>query len=132
MSRVRRLLVTDRIFFVTANLRRNLAALAEDEFPLVLASMEESRQKLGFRLCGYVLMPDHWHALIGVEHPLVISRAVQDVKWISARRINRRRGSGPGLAAPVLGPLCPARKGIHGKAGVHAPQPGQQESGEAS
>jgi REP element-mobilizing transposase RayT len=63
VSRVRRLLVTDRIFFVTANLRRNLAALAEDEFPLVLASMEESRQKLGFRLCGYVLMSDHWHAL---------------------------------------------------------------------
>ena len=93
VSRVRRLLVTDRVFFVTANLRRNLAALAEDEFPLVLASMEESRQKLGFRLCGYVLMPDHWHALIGVEHPLVISRAVQDVKWISARRINRHRGT---------------------------------------
>jgi putative transposase len=91
VSRVRRLLVTDRIFFVTVNLRRNLASLAEDEYPLMLASVEESRQKLGFRLCGYVLMPDHWHALIGVEHPLVISRAVQDVKWISARRINRRR-----------------------------------------
>ena len=91
VSRLRRLLVTDRIFFVTVNLGRNLPVLAEEEFPLVLASMEESRQKLRFRLCGYVLMPDHWHALMGVQHPLVISRAVQDVKWLSARRLNRHR-----------------------------------------
>jgi putative transposase len=91
VSRVRRLLVTDRIFFVTVNLRRKLPTLDNGEFPLILEAIEESRAKLGFRLCGYVLMPDHWHALLGVPHPLTISRAVQDVKWISARSLNRRR-----------------------------------------
>jgi len=41
-------------------------------------------------------MPDHWHALIAVHPPLTISRAVQDIKWISANRINRsRHRSGP-------------------------------------
>jgi putative DNA methylase len=36
-------------------------------------------------------MPDHWHALLGVRHPLTISRAVQDVKWTAARLLNRQR-----------------------------------------
>ena len=37
-----------------------------------------------------------WHPLIGVSHPLTISRVVQDIKWISACRLNqRRKSSGP-------------------------------------
>ena len=36
MSRVRRLLVSDRIFFVTVNLRRRLPFLREEELPLVV------------------------------------------------------------------------------------------------
>ncbi len=45
---------------------------------------------------GYVVMPDHWHALIGPTFPLTISRVVQNVKWISARSLNRgRHASGP-------------------------------------
>jgi REP element-mobilizing transposase RayT len=49
-------------------------------------------------------MPDHWHALIGVDPPLTVSRAVQDIKWIAARRIV--------LAAPVLEPLRAERQEI--------------------
>jgi hypothetical protein len=37
VSRVHRLLTTDRIFFVTVNLRRALAPLAAGEFQLVAA-----------------------------------------------------------------------------------------------
>ena len=94
MSRVKRLLVTNRMFFVTVNVRKDRPIFTEDEYPLMIAALEESRRKLSFRLCGYVLMPDHWHALIGVDHPLSISRAVQDIKWIAARRIGRQRDSG--------------------------------------
>jgi len=36
MSRVRRLLVSDRIFFVTVNLRRSLPFLGEEELPFVV------------------------------------------------------------------------------------------------
>ena len=57
--------------------------------------MDESRRRLYFLLCGYVLMPDHWHALIGAGYPLTISRVVQHIKWISARSLNdKRRASG--------------------------------------
>ncbi|OFV91362.1 MAG: hypothetical protein A3H28_11960 [Acidobacteria bacterium RIFCSPLOWO2_02_FULL_61_28] len=93
MSGVHRLRLSDRIFFVTVNLRRPLPRFTEAEFPLILATLEESRRRLGFALCGYVLMPDHWHALLGPRAPLTISRLVQDVKYVSARRLNRQRQS---------------------------------------
>ena len=81
---------------MTVNLRRTLATLKADEYPLVAAAMDESRRRLGFLLCGYVLMPDHWHALIWTGYPLTVSRAVQNIKWISARSLNAARGmSGP-------------------------------------
>jgi REP-associated tyrosine transposase len=91
---VKRRLVTGRIFFVTINVRKDRPNLIEKTFPLMIASLAESRRKLSFWLCGYVLMPDHWHALIGVDPPLTISRAVQDIKWVAARRIGRQRNAG--------------------------------------
>lgn len=93
VSRVRRLLTTDRIFFVTVNLRRNIPPLGPEEFLLLIDALEESRRRMGFLLCGYVLMPDHWHALLAVRHPLTISRAVQSVKWRATRDLNRHRGT---------------------------------------
>lgn len=93
MSRVHRLRAADRIFFVTVNLRRSLPALCDAEFASILASFEESHRRLGFLLCGYVLMPDHWHGLLWPHYPLTISRLVQDIKYVSSRRVNRQRGS---------------------------------------
>ena len=96
MSNVKRLLLSNRTFFVTINLRKNLSKFSDEEFSLLLAAIEESRRKLAFSLYGYVLMPDHWHALIGVSNPLTVSRVVQNIKWISARRLNRHRSrTGP-------------------------------------
>ncbi len=81
---------------MTVNLLRAKAPLADDEFPLIAAAIDESRRRLRFLLCGYVLMPDHWHALISVDDPLTISRVLHNIKWISARSLNaRRRAQGP-------------------------------------
>jgi len=27
----------------------------------MIKSLDDARRRLGFMLCGYVLMPDHWH-----------------------------------------------------------------------
>jgi len=91
VSHVRRLRAADRIFFITVNLRRALPPLAGGEYALLADALTESRRKLGFLLYGYVVMPDHWHALIWTSYPLTISRVVQDIKWISARFLNRKR-----------------------------------------
>ena len=81
------------MFFVTVNRRRALGPLADHEYQLVLDAVAESRHKLHFLLYGYVLMPDHWHALIWTRYPLTISRVVQDIKWISASALNRSGGT---------------------------------------
>ncbi|MFB3922571.1 MAG: transposase [Terriglobia bacterium] len=93
MSHVHRLQTCDRISFVTVNLRRALAPFANREYGLVVDALAESRRKLRFLLYGYVVMPDHWHALIWTGHPLTISRAVQDIKWISACALNGSRAT---------------------------------------
>jgi putative transposase len=92
MSNVYRLRLDERIFFVTVRLWRGLSPFTEREFKLILACFDGSRRRLGFALCGYVLMPDHWHGLLWPGRPLTISRVVQDIKYVSARRINRLRG----------------------------------------
>ena len=55
--------------------------------------MEGARRRLGFLLCGYVLMPDHFHALIWTRYPLTISQLIHDVKKVSARWLHRHRGT---------------------------------------
>ncbi len=91
MSHVHRLRTAVRIFFLTVNLRRVLAPLGEEELGLVVDALAESRRKLQFLLYGYVVMPDHWHALIWTAFPLSISRVIQDIKWLSAGSLNRVR-----------------------------------------
>ena len=91
MSRVHRLRLSDRIFFVTVNLRRSLPPFTEAEYPVILSSLDESRRRLGFALCGYVLMPDHWHALLWPRDSITISRVLMDVKSVSALHLNRQR-----------------------------------------
>ena len=93
MSHIHRLRTTDRIFFVSVNLRRQLAPLDHSEYPLMIEVLEGARERLGFLLCGYVLMPDHWHALIWTRYPLTISQVIHDVKKVAARRLHGRRGS---------------------------------------
>ena len=91
MSHIHRLRTSDRIFFITVNLRRALPPLRDEEYQIVVDSLAESRRKLHFLLYGYVLMPDHWHALIWTTYPLTLSRVVQDIKWLSASALNRAR-----------------------------------------
>ena len=97
MSRIHWLRTTDRIFFVTVRLRRWVRAFGTSEYRTMIDVLEASRGRLGFLLCGYVLMPDHWHALIWTGYPLTISQLVHDVKKVAARRLHQQRGTkGPG------------------------------------
>lgn len=93
MTRLRRLRETDRIFFITTNLAPDRSHLAPAEFDLLIEVLEAARFTLRFALCGYVLMPDHWHALIWPSYPLTICRVMKDIKEVSSELFNRRRGT---------------------------------------
>jgi REP element-mobilizing transposase RayT len=94
MSNVHRLRSSDKIFFITSNLNLGETPFEKAEFQIVAETLVKARRHLGFLLCGYVLMPDHWHALIYPQHPLAISDVLQNVKRVSSLRINRLRGTG--------------------------------------
>ena len=93
MSNVHRLRDSDRIFFVTVNLRRHVKPFDRSEYVILIDALEGARRRLAFLLCGYVLMPDHWHALIWTGYPLTISQAIHDVKKVCARHLHARRGT---------------------------------------
>ncbi len=93
MSHVHRLRTTDRIFFVTVNLRRSVIFFRESEYPLLIDALEGARPRLAFLLYGYVLMPDHWHALLWTGYPLTISQVIHDLKKLAARKLHERRGT---------------------------------------
>jgi REP element-mobilizing transposase RayT len=78
---------------VSVNLRRRVDPFHLSEYPLLIEALAGARRRLGFLLCGYVLMPDHWHALIGTSFPLTISQVIHDVKKVSARKLHELRGT---------------------------------------
>jgi REP element-mobilizing transposase RayT len=96
MSHIHRLLLSDRLFFVNVNLRPRIKTFRLDEYPLLIEAMKGARLRLKFLLGGYVLMPNHWHALFWPTYPLLISQVLHDVKRISTLRFHAaRRTHGP-------------------------------------
>ncbi len=55
---------------------------------ILLEELDYYRQKYGYKVYGYVILPDHVHCLIYFEDKnLTISKIVQDIKGFTARRI---------------------------------------------
>jgi putative transposase len=95
VSRLRRLYVSDRFFFVTCQLHRRRRLLSEDDFTSLAEAIQLTREAHGFLLTGWVFLPDHWHAVIFPRHPLTLSRVMEIIKVRSTHKSNlRRRESG--------------------------------------
>ena len=95
MSRLRRLVVSDRFFFVTCRLLPRRGKLQGSEFERLARVLRERREEYHFLLTAWVFLPDHWHAIIFPPYPLTISRAMESIKLGSTHRINSgRRESG--------------------------------------
>ncbi|MEW5979975.1 MAG: transposase [Acidobacteriota bacterium] len=92
MSNVHRLRACDKIFFITTNLRSGERHFEEVEYRIIAETIVKERARLGFLLYGYVLMPDHWHALVFPRFPVTISDVIQNVKRITSLKINHQRG----------------------------------------
>jgi REP element-mobilizing transposase RayT len=91
MSRLRRLVLSDRYFFGTCNLRRSRRALGEHDFGRLASSLARMRDKHGFALTAWGLLPDPGHALLYPRHPLAISAWPKALKVSSMIAINRGR-----------------------------------------
>lgn len=91
MARLRRLVPGGRIFFVTTNLQRGLPLFTPAERDLLcdcLATIQKQRQ---FQLAGFVAMPDHLHLLVLPAAEDTISALVQELKYLTSRKVNAAR-----------------------------------------
>ena len=95
MSRLRRLVLADRYFFVTCNLRRDAQGtnrMREEDFSDLARAIAFTRESLKFLLTAWVFLPDHWHAVIFPHYPLTISKVMKGIKARSTCLL--RRGGG--------------------------------------
>ena len=91
MSRLRRLVVSDRWFFITCRLLPKRRILSDSEFDTWAEVIDGRRAEHGFVLTAWVFLPDHWHAIFYPRHPLTISRVMEAIKDGATKRINRGR-----------------------------------------
>jgi putative transposase len=87
MSRLRRIALHSRLFFVTTTLLRSQPPFSDLEFASVAAALGEMRAKVAFALCGYCLMPDHIHAIIFPQEETTISEVMRRFKLGAFQRL---------------------------------------------
>jgi putative transposase len=92
MSRLRRLVLSDRFFFITCRLLPHRRVLGVSEFECLARVVRERREKHHFLLTAWVFLPDHWHAILFPRFPVTISRVMESIKVGSTLRINAGRG----------------------------------------
>ncbi len=100
MSRLRRLVVSDRWFFVTCRLLPRRRILSPSEFATLAAVVGERRAEHDFLLTAWVFLPDYWHAIFYPRRPLTISRVMEAIRDGATKRINRSRREGGVLWQP--------------------------------
>ena len=94
MSRLRRIELTDRIFFVTTNLQPRAAAFSPAERTLLLDALDTERRRKVFYLYGYVIMPSHLHLLLdpGEQALSDLLRNYKSKAALSLVNLGTRRG----------------------------------------
>ena len=80
MSRLRRLVLSDRYFFLSCRVLPTRRNLSESEFAVLAQVILELRKQHGFLLTAWVFLPDHWHAIVYPSFPLTISRVLEAIK----------------------------------------------------
>lgn len=91
MSRLRRLVLSDRFFFLSCRVLPTRRTLNESEFACLAQVVQERRKAHGFLLTAWVFLSDHWHAIIFPRFPRTIARVLESIKVGATLRLNRAR-----------------------------------------
>jgi len=93
MSRLRRLELHSRFFFVTCNLRSDVRPFSNREYRNLAESLAATRTKVRFEFCAYCFLPDHWHAILLPDKCTSVSDILMRVKIAAYQRIRKERRS---------------------------------------
>ena len=84
---LKRYQLSEQTHFVTFSCYRRIPRLSNDRVrDTFVESLERTRRKYGFRVYGYVVMPEHVHLLLSETESEVLATAIQALKLSVARR----------------------------------------------
>ncbi len=131
MSRLRRLVLSDRFFFIACRLLRRRRMLGEGEFECLARVVGERRETHRFLLTAWVFLPDHWHAILYPRFPLTPSRVMESIKVASTLRLNAGRKESGLLWPPRFFDRALPSVKEYWEGGVYSSEPGEGGLGEA-
>ena len=88
MSKLTRYNLENHIYFVTSKTKNNEPLFLDPtNTELFIQTLFDCRNRYGFLLLGFVVMPDHFHALIMPKQRYKIESVVQKIKGLFAYRM---------------------------------------------
>jgi len=88
VSKLKRYNIDNRVYFVTSKTLNNKPIFLNHVYAeLFVKNLFRCRERYGFLLLGFVLMPDHFHALIMPKKCFTISSVVQKIKSLFAYKL---------------------------------------------
>jgi len=88
--RKKRVIIEGAAYHVTSRTNAKIPAFENDlSRKVMLVTLEDAKEKYGFRLHNFCIMPNHIHLLITPGSGTNLSRIVQWIKTHSAKRWNR-------------------------------------------
>jgi putative transposase len=88
VSKLKRYDIENHVYFVTAKTLNNKPIFLNHVYAeLFVKNLFHCRERYGFLLLGFVLMPDHFHALIMPKKCFTISSVVQKIKSLFAYKL---------------------------------------------
>jgi REP element-mobilizing transposase RayT len=92
MSRLRRLLESRRIFFVTTHFVAGALPISGAERDIVLQCMAKTRARRGCMILGYCLMPTHLHLMLIPSDSDTMGNVMREIKLTSSKQVSAMRG----------------------------------------
>ena len=81
------------LFFITTTVNNFAPVFENDDLAeMVLAQLAETSRVLGVSVVGYVLMPSHFHGLIGLKSIPKLASYVQAFKSLASRKVKSNCG----------------------------------------
>jgi len=88
VSKLTRYNLENHIYFVTSKTKNNIPIfLSSTNAELFIQTLFDCRDRYGFLLLGFVVMPDHFHILIMPKEGYKISSVVQKIKSLFAYKM---------------------------------------------
>ncbi len=88
MAKLKRYNIENHVYFVTSKTKNNKQIFLNQIYSeLFIKNLFYCREKYRFLLLGFVLMPDHFHALIVPYKNFTISSVMQKIKGLFAYKL---------------------------------------------